>query len=143
MAQHPTEETINITRKFLGGELDIPGQAPRGDQNFQAPQSRLPRQAAPIAGQRAFGRQGIKRRPGDGGGLIRSTSPITQPPAIRSTSPVVQPSLIRSTSPVSQPSLGSSLSNRFFDLPGPVDFSRTSQGQDLMRRILANRVGFR
>ncbi len=55
--QHPTEEAINITRKFLGGELGTPGQAPGVGQG-----SSLPRQAAPIAGQRAFGQRGQQQR---------------------------------------------------------------------------------
>ncbi|KKK49310.1 hypothetical protein LCGC14_3136340, partial [marine sediment metagenome] len=65
MAQHPTEETLNITRKFLGGELGTPGQPPDG--RGQSPsilprqQTRLPSQAAPIAGQRAFGQQGRQK----------------------------------------------------------------------------------
>lgn len=49
MAQHPTEESINITRKFLGGEPGVPGQAPQASQ--------LPSQAAPVAKRRAFGQQ--------------------------------------------------------------------------------------
>lgn len=56
--QHPTEETLNITRKFLGGELGTPGQAPGQGGGQQT----LPAQAAPIAGQRAFGQQGAQRR---------------------------------------------------------------------------------
>lgn len=113
MAQHPTEETINITRKFLGGELGAPGQAPGGAGGIEAPQpgvpptSRLPLRAAPIAGQRAFGQQGAARRPGGGG--IEAPRPRNA---------------------------GQPLSNRFLNQPGPVDFARTSQGQDVLRRII-------
>ena len=100
MAQHPTEETLNITRKFLGGELGTPGQAPG-----------LPSQAAPVAGQRAFGQQGARKKPG-GGGLVTQ-----QPPR----------------------DLGQPLSERFFDLPGPVGFASTPQGQAILQRILGLR----
>lgn len=99
MAQHPTEETLNITRKFLGGELGTPGQAPG-----------LPDQAAPIAGQRAFGQQGARQRRG-GANLIQ---------------------------PVPLPG-GASLSDNFFNLPGPVGFAQTPQGKAILQRILSLR----
>jgi len=54
MAQHPTEEILNITRKFLGGEIGSPGQPPGGRQ--------LPGQASNVAQGRAFGQQGTRRR---------------------------------------------------------------------------------
>ena len=54
MAQHPTEEILNITRKFLGGEIGSPGQPPGGRQ--------LPGQASNVAQGRAFGQQGRRRR---------------------------------------------------------------------------------
>ena len=47
MAEHPTEESINITRKFLGG-----GQAAGG----------LPAQANPTAKKRTFGQQGSQQQ---------------------------------------------------------------------------------
>ena len=93
MAQHPTEETLNITRKFLGGELGTPGQAPG-----------LPDQASPVAGQRAFGQQGARKRSG-------AATPT--------------------------------LSDRFFDLPGPVGFASTPQGQAILQRILSGGIGRR
>ncbi|KKM86126.1 hypothetical protein LCGC14_1282110 [marine sediment metagenome] len=93
MPQHPTEESMNITRKFLGGELGTPGQPPESQQV-----GRLPAQAAPIAGQRAFGQQGARKRP------------ATQQ--------------------------GDSLGDRFLNLPGPVGFSKTPQGQAILQRIL-------
>lgn len=74
--QHPTEETMNITRKFLGGELGTPGQVP-GQPTDQGPAK--------------------KRNPGQQQG---------------------------------------SLSNRFFDLPGPAGFAQTPQGQAILQRIL-------
>ena len=95
MSQHPTEETLNITRKFLGGELGTPGETPG-----------LPAQAAPVAGQRAFGQQGARKRP--------ATSSPTEP-----------------------------LSGRFFDLPGPVGFAKTPQGQAILQRILGGIGGRR
>lgn len=104
--QHPTEETMNITRKFLGGELGTPGQVPGGDQAssiLPQQQTGLPGRAAPVAGQRAFGRQGALRR---------------RVPAARPAAP------------------GVSLSNRFLDLPGPVSFAQTPQGQAILQRIL-------
>ena len=59
MAQHPTEEAMTITRKFLGGE---PG---------------LPDQASGVAQGRAFGQQGQKRRKGAGGIIEPSLPPPT------------------------------------------------------------------
>ena len=101
MAQHPTEETLNITRKFLGGELGTPGVPPGQGGGQQA----LPAQAAPIAGQRAFGQQGGQRRKQN----------LIAPP----------------------PLAGGSLSDRFLDMPGPVNFARTAQGQAILQRILS------
>ncbi len=101
MSQHPTEETLNITRKFLGGELGTPGQSPG-----------LPAQAAPAAGQRAPGQQGAQRRRGN-------------------------------PNPLTPGATGGSLSNRFFDLPGPVGFSQTPQGQAILQRLLQGRRGLR
>lgn len=112
MAQHPTEENINITRKFLGGELGTSGQAP-GERQFVGggpggtAGRTLPGQAAPIAGQRAFGQQGAQRR--------------RQP--------------VQSVQPI-QPGTPAPLSNRFFNLPGPVDFAQTPQGRAILQRIL-------
>ncbi len=88
MPQHPTEESMSITRKFLGGEPGQAGQPPAG----------LPSQAAPVAGQRAFGQQGARKRP------------ATQQ--------------------------GGSLGDRFLNLPGPVGFAQTPQGQAILQRIL-------
>jgi hypothetical protein len=85
----PSEEALGITKRFLTG-----GQ-------------RLPSQAAPVAGRRAFGQQGARRRPN--GGLVTQ-----QPPR----------------------DLGQSLSSRLFDLPGPVGFAQTPQGQSILQRIL-------
>jgi len=65
MAQHPTEEAMTITRKFLGGE-------PQGGQQ-------LPSQASPSAQSRAFGQQGARKRP-RGGGLV-TPGPIQPDPA--------------------------------------------------------------
>jgi len=110
MAQHPTEETLNITRKFLGGEIGIPGQPPGKRQ--------LPSQVSDVARGRAFGQQGARRRQG-GGGLVEPQRP---------------------------PLPGDvSLSSRFFDLPSPVNFAKTPQGQAILQRILggAGRGGLR
>lgn len=114
MAQHPTEETLNITRKFLGGEVGTPGQVPGGRQ--------LPSQASDVARGRAFGQQGLRRR--------------NDPNAI---SPLAQPDE-RIT-----PTRGGSLSDRFFNLPSPVGFARTPQGQAILQRLLGgfNRGGRR
>ena len=115
MAQHPTEEILNITRKFLGGELGTPGVVPESQQTGGR---QLPRQATPIAGQRAFGQQGARRR--RGGDLAEPL--VGRVPSI----------------PVSPPE-GASLSDSFFNLSGPVGFSRTPQGRALLQRILSLR----
>jgi len=122
MAQHPTEEILNITRKFLGGEVGAPGQPP-GGRDTSGPGhpslfggSRLPPQASPVARSRAFGRQGARQRP-DGD---LEPFPIGPPPVVPGTR-------------------SGSLSDDFFDLPGPVSFSRTPQGRAILQRILSLR----
>ena len=108
MAQHPTEESMNITRKFLGGERGVPGQPPGGGQAQQ-----LPSQAAPVAGQQAFGQQGARQ---SGRGPQRKrVVPGPQPP---------------------QRFPGGSLSDNYFDLPGPVGFAQTPQGKAILQRLL-------
>lgn len=99
--QHPTEETMNITRKFLGGALQDEGQQGERD---------LPGRASPVAQDRSFGQQGRRRR--------------SNPPP-------------RSGIP---PLPGRDLAGSFFDLPGPVGFAQTPQGQAILQRILG---GFR
>ncbi|KKN06631.1 hypothetical protein LCGC14_1075300 [marine sediment metagenome] len=114
MAQHPTEEILNITRKFLGGEVGTPGQAPG-----QAPsRGTLPSQASNVARGRAFGQQGLLRRDDR-----------------RAVAPIVQPSPLVSSPETTQRPVGS-LRDRFFNLPSPVDFARTPQGRALLQRVL-------
>ncbi len=136
MPQHPTEESINITRKFLGGDRSPSTQdvRPSGSDvgTIDSTQStrigtgvspsRLPSQAAPIAGRRAFGAQGARRR--KGADLIE---PMIVPP-------YVPPGNI---DPNQQPP-ESSLGEQFFNLPGPVGFARTPQGQAMLQRILGS-----
>ena len=69
----------------------------------------LPSQASDTARSRAFGQQGLARRNRTG-----AVAPIVQP----------------------DERTGGSLSDRFFNLPSPVDFARTPQGSALMRRVL-------
>ena len=111
---HPTEESINITRKFLGGQPGVTGQASQGQQR------QLPGQASSVAGNRAFGQQGQRSRPGSN--LI---SPL-------STGPFIPPT---GTAPSRT---GGSLQDRFFNLPGPVGFASTPQGRAILQRILGN-----
>lgn len=113
--QHPTEEAINITRKFLGGELGSPGVRPESQ---QVGGKQLPGQASDVARGRAFGQQGARQRRG-GGDLISPLGPFIPPTGVAP--------------------LGSregSLSDTLFDLPGPVGFSRTPQGRAILQRIL-------
>ena len=144
MAQHPTEEILNITRKFLGGEAKgggqqgpsslgatggnidpETGQAIPGTRTFSSGldellgrQSRLPSRASSTARGRAFGQQGARRRRG-GGGLIE---PFSLGPIIP-------------TVPTPFPE-GVSLSEQFFNLPGPVGFAQTPQGRAILQSIL-------
>lgn len=133
MPQHPTEETMNITRKFLGGEMGTPGQTPGGNQvSAMAPYAppRLPPQAAPMAGQRAFGQRGSAMgRPRAGWTRdIGTRRPLPRQPLPRPL-PAPQPER-RGTVP------STSLSDRYFTMPEPVDYAGTPQGQDLMQRVL-------
>lgn len=113
MPQHPTEETLNITRKFLGGE----------------PASQ---------GQQGGGRREIPQPDPIGVAPARSRIPSLVGP------PNVAPAGRGVIGPVGPPQVGSvgggrsipPLSNRFFDLPGPVGFSKTPQGQAILQRIL-------
>lgn len=136
MAQHPTEEILNITRKFLGGEVKggeggdsasigsiSPYVPPTGTAPARFPGRRgLPSQAASIAGSRAFGQRGVQQRRG-GGDLIQ--------PLI--TGPYVPPTDVA-------PDRTGSLAENFFNLPGPVGFAKTPQGRAILQRILG---GFR
>jgi len=112
VAQHPTEEILNITRKFLGGEIGTPGVAPESQ---RVGGGQLPNQASDVARNRAFGQQGARRRQG-GGDLI---SPSVPPVGIAPLGP-----------------REGSLSDRFFNLPSPVGFAKTPQGQAILQRIL-------
>ena len=105
-------DDLDITKKFLGGEVGAPGQVPGSRQ--------LPSQASGVARGRAFGQQGALRRDARPGAGV-PVQPI-------STVPAAQP-------PLREP-VGGSLSDRFFNLPSPVGFAQTSQGQALLRRIL-------
>jgi len=81
----PNEESLDITRRFLAGNRQ------------------LPNQAASIARSRAFGQRGVQQR---------------RAPLVDAT-----------------PRSGS-LSEGFFNLPGPVGFAKTPQGQAILQRIL-------
>ena len=81
----------------------------------------LPPQASSVARNRAFGQQGQRKRPGAG-----HISPIP-------TGPFVAPTGAASDR------TGGSLSESFFDLPGPVGFSKTPQGRAILQRILGLR----
>ncbi|KKN01664.1 hypothetical protein LCGC14_1125500 [marine sediment metagenome] len=101
----PDRNALDITRKFLGG----------GQGNQQ-----LPGQASSVAGNRAFGQQGQRKRPG--GDII---SPL-------STGPFVAPTGI------APERTGGSLQDAFFNLPGPVGFASTPQGRAILQRILGS-----
>ena len=103
-------DALNITRKFLGGAAQAGAPPPPGQ--------RLPPQAAPIARRRAFGGQGLRR---SGRGV-----PVA---------PYVPPGNFDPN----QQSPSGSLSEQFFDLPGPVGFSKTPQGRSILKRILGMR----
>ena len=98
----PDRDAQNIARQFLVGE------------------GRLPPQASSVAGSRAFGQQGRRKRPG--GDII---SPHSGP----------------FVAPVGEaPSrTGGSLEDAFFDLPGPAGFAKTPQGRAILQRILGLR----
>ncbi len=102
----PGEDALSITRQFLEGNVPpIEGRrTPPVRQQVGGRQ--LPSQASGTARDRAFGRQGARRR----GNLI---DPISIPPG--------------------------DLSDAFFDLPGPVGFSKTPQGRSILKRILGMR----
>ena len=123
MALHdPVEDALNERKKRArlveaGGalspdNLDITRQFLGGRQ--------LPGQASDTARSRAFGQQGLARRNRTG-----AVAPIVQE----------DERIIPSSQPPLRDRVGS-LSDRFFNLPSPVDFARTPQGSALMKRIL-------
>ena len=81
----------------------------------------LPPQASSVARNRAFGQQGQRKRPGAG-----RISPIPTGPFVAPTG-------------AAPDRTGGSLSESFFDLPGPVGFSKTPQGRAILQRILGLR----
>ncbi len=115
MAEHPTEESINITRKFLGGS-----QVGQQDAE-QFP--RLPVQASSTAKKRSFGQRGAQQRTQQAAGddLI---------------SPIFTGSYIPPSGDVASRSSEGSLGERFLGLPGPIGFAKTRQGQAILQRIL-------
>ncbi len=104
-------DSLDITRKFLGGNVPPLSDAPRVTSfedltgTLQGGRRVPSSQAALIAGQRAFGQQGAKKRLGGGIGV----QPLS----------------------ADQP-----LSSRILDLPGPVGFAQTPQGRAILQRIL-------
>ena len=125
----PGEDDLNITRQFLGGEPprgDIPGEVRPPSiggriQPFLGPSGRgLPGRAAPIARRRFGGQQGARRRPGSD--LIEPLPRYVPPGNFDPNQPVPT----------------GDLSEQFFNLPGPVGFARTPQGQAMLQRILGS-----
>ena len=127
MAQHdPVEDALNARkararRVEAGAAVDPPNEdALDITRKFLTGGQRLPSQAAPIARRRAFGQQGVRQR---GDGLIE--------PVPLSSIPLVAPTGAADTRPTG------SLSDRFFNLPGPVGFAQTPQGRAILQRILS------
>ncbi len=94
----PNKDALDITQRFLAGGRQLPGQA------------------APIAGQRAFGQQGARR----------GRQPIQGVP--------------ESPGDIGPGNVRQPLSERFFDLPTPMGFAQTPQGRAILQRILGGGV---
>lgn len=140
--QHPTEESINIVRKFLGGEVGNPGQppgqqsqgivSPQGGRELEIPASarmRTPLQQLVIDTQQGASTEELQEQ-AERIGRQRSRSPTRS----------FDPTRVPGTPPVRQfvpgPVPGNSLSDRLIDLPGPAGFAQTPQGQSILQRIL-------
>ena len=160
MAQHPTEEILNITRKFLGGEAKgggqqgpsslgatggnidpETGQAIPGTQTFfpgldelLGRQSRLPSRASPTARGRAFGRQGLRQRRGGG----ELTVPFSS--ANRGDLGGIRAIDLGGATATELPG---TLPDQYFNLPGPVGFAQTPQGRAILQSILGRFGGLR
>ncbi|KKK85030.1 hypothetical protein LCGC14_2777400 [marine sediment metagenome] len=112
-----TQRDLDTTRKFLGGGIGTSSQAgsrliPSPQPPGRGPARALPSQVADIARRRAFGQQGSLQR----------NDPRAITPIIR------EDERLRGQV--------SGLRDRFFNLPGPVDFSRTPEGKSMLQRIL-------
>ncbi len=114
MALHPTEESLNITRKFLAG-----GQGPSS-------------QTSPVASQRVGGQQGARR--GQGGRAASLLPRLLGDISTLETGPSREPRREAGPRPTPLPRLG--LFDAFQNLPGPVEFARTSPGRSLLQRLL-------
>ena len=134
MAQHPTEETLNLTRKFLGGELGTPGQSPA-----QGGRTVPPRQ---LPTRPPIGRPNASTQPIDFRNLnqvVFDAQNATEPINFRDLQTKVQniiggPAATPTRRDI--PRIQQPLSDRFFNLPSPVNFARTPRGRSLLERIL-------
>ena len=124
-----SQNTLDTTRQFLSD--GIPQRPPV--RQFVGPSGRgLPSTASDIARSRFGGQQGRENRQQQ---LIPPVRDVpTSSPPIRETR-----GLERGIAQNQLESARDTLSNRFFDLPGPVGFSRTAQGKKLLQRILSLR----
>lgn len=136
MALHPSEESINITRKFLEGQ-----QGGQGGQTL--PPGRIIRDPLPGGD---LGTGIPRTNPPLAPGRRRPPAPPTRPPGqmpgriIRNPLPGMEVSDPARRRPLSLGQQGSSqegsLGDRFLGLPGPIGFAQTPQGRAILQRIL-------
>lgn len=143
----PNEAALNITRKFLeGGRVGRFGDRTEPDRVRGIPENPLP-----FPGRRVGPRPGPGRRVGPrpfppGYGIPRPFPPPEREPTGQVDYGAVEKfpggQIERG---VREERPGGSLAERYFDLPGPVGFAKTAQGQAILQRILGRvgRRGFR
>lgn len=124
--------TLDLTRKFLGGRTPgAPSSSGRG----------LPSQASPTARSRFGGQQGVRsrfQRPTQAVQPTRAAQPTARPFPGSLSGPRQFPGDLSDRS--FSPTRSGSLSDRFFNLPGPVNFAQSPQGRAILQRILGRRA---
>ncbi len=121
-------DTLDITREFIGGDQGPIGPPERQFVGGSPGGSTIPPAQPPL-------RQPVsgttRTLPGQAAGIAGQRA-FGQRGALSSAAGRAR-----------RPAVGGTLADRFFSLPEPATFARTSQGQQLLQRILGRNRGFR
>ena len=116
-----SQDTLNTTREFIGGDQEPIGPPERQFVGGSPGGSTIPPAQPPV---RQFVGPSGRGLPGQA-------------------SPTARGRFGGQAGRARRPVAGGTLADRFFSLPEPATFARTSQGQQLLQRILGRGRGFR